>query len=455
MKKTIAKRLLVTSTIFFISTHCEASEEMSLLDYSLNNASIFPAKDLCKTHFQVNDTPVRNAEAFRVIDHEFDKIHNRITFFDDNNNSIVVGSIDNVTGDLVEGETLVIDRPKTMGLEPITTYPLVPVGNGPEWGADQTRGSVIYYTKQDRYDPRNIFLTRAYQPDNIDSGAYFNPMAPWVIEEVPNSRGRYCAIASQEPDDLHAWIGYVKTTQGTDSEYHIDIAWSHDAPFKEDRPVDGIDLSNMTGGSPARKIPGRLEIAAIMLRDGQPQIARYNLENDEPVYISDYPACETAEDPDCQSVELNSVSVVAVPSQGPDAFVIYGIVNNNYIDPYFMADDSSDPVRLAQIRPELPSGSATQYIIDEENFIDEDGNPYLVFSMGTEPKNGSPGDIWIASPFATTPCGYRKVTADYAGDPTRKYDLDPLTLQGVDTFVYYQELDDSMNSVLRKAATGL
>ncbi|MEO0974264.1 MAG: hypothetical protein AAFX85_14320, partial [Pseudomonadota bacterium] len=92
-------------------------------------------------------------------------------------------------------------------------------------------------------------------------------------------------------------------------------------------------------------------------------------------------------------------------------------------------------------------------LVDEENIIDKAGEPYIVFTMGRAPTNGTAADIWIASPFAQRGCHYRRVSDDTL---LRRTDLDSLTIPDATTWVYFQDrtLADEP-AVLRRAFTGL
>ena len=409
-------------------------------------ASNFPPDDrLCGARFEPDERPVASLlpELRNVADHEFDPIGQRIVFTDDGGDArrVVVATIDPVDGDVRPDSIEFVDD-DGISLQ----CPGVPFGNGPEWGASATSGTALYYGKLDDGVP---VVARAQRTTSGE----------WFVERLAESAFRACAISSVEPDQPRTWLGLTRTLPNN-GRSPAELVWRLDEADPTERVVPGIEVSAITGGAPDRKVPGRLELAAAVLDDGgQPQIAQINLVTEEVTFISAYRRCATT-DLDCSDTELNSVSVIRVPRLGPNAFIFYGIVNNSFIDAYLVVDAPNwrAQLRLPAIRPDIPPDdprAALRFLIDEENFIDRRGVPFVVFSMGVGPNNGQAGDIWIASFLGRDPCRYRRITADEPGEVTQRVDLDSLTIPGTTTFVYFQRPLPNGDRVLFRAATGL
>ncbi|MEL6339892.1 MAG: hypothetical protein AAFP04_10150 [Myxococcota bacterium] len=403
--------------------------------------------------FIASERQVENLDGFEnVSDHEFDSENLRIVFTNSGPEErvIVAGQIDPTTGDVQSTETVDGDNL-------FQTCPGLPFGNGPEYGVSD-EGSALYYAKSET-DPDaglpNPYLVRARrvsgESSDIDGTGF------WSIERLPDSDGRACVLSSIEPESPETWLVHTRSQLDLDNQLLTEFVWRFDEEVPVETPVFGVNAQDISGGSPGRKVPGRLElVAAVDDEFGQTQIARVDLATGITESISTYEACDADGDGECEPTALNSVSVVAVPKLGDDVYLYYGIINDSFIDAYLVKGvigETAETVQLPPIRPESRLG--VDFIVDEENLLDPDENPIIIFSMGDAASNGSAGDVWIANPFAEEPCRYRKVSEDDGAAIVSRTDLDSLTIPGETSYVYFHRKPDADRTVLFRAETGL
>lgn len=411
----------------------------------ITSLTVPAAPYLCGTGFVIDDRRVTdpNDSRISVNDHEVDPVHLRLTFLNEGagtaDGKVIVVSVNPEDG------TLMPDTVQVIGANSTGVCPGLPFGNGPEWARSTTRGIEVYFHQKDANGVP--FLARATQRPGRDGG--FDRGADWDVNPVPQSEYRSCVLPSFNENDPYPLLPYVKMEPGNTPEG----VWRIDTDNFVETATPGIGFSTITGGSPFRLIPGRQQgVIAVKDAAGQVQMARADLLTGVITNITSYIPC-SASDPTCTPVNLNSVNVVRAPKLGPDALVFYTIVNNSYFDVYLSVTEGQVQY-LGKVRPPVPPTGTNPFVLNEENILDKTGEPFIIVNMASNKTNPpKSSEIWLASPFATSNCNYRKVSG--AGNYARS-DLDSLTIPGKTTYVYYHEVMPlTGRSVMHRTATGL
>lgn len=411
----MTRSTLFTSSLILGAVACSSVGEPSP---PIEGARSFGLESMCGGDLVVDDVAL-TSDATDINDLEVDYDNDRIALLANPGAKIVVAAVDATTGNLTQ--RVVVDGTGKATLR----CGEIGIGNGPEWARSQ-RGSELYFNYV-----TNGTAAIARATERTDGS--------WSVNVLPGSEGRSCALASYHRADAAPWLMYA--APGPMAAHAPVIAGAVESPIPE------VALTRATGASPARIVPGRREVVFAQDAGGQLQVARKELDTGRVDIVSAYAL---------GAVEIRSVSVVAAPKYGPDAYFFYANVIGSGFESgrldVFLSRGWGQNEKISELRP--PVTSANVVLTDDENFV-RNGESYVTIVMASAatnpPSAGQTSEIWIAHAEASEPCHYRRISGDA---PARRSDPEPMSL-ATGTFVYYREVAPNGNGVLHRAATGI
>lgn len=383
--------------------------------------------------FKIDDQKMKigpKERTWDISDIEFDHINKRVVFIENVSRDVVIRKINKSTGDW-DGDFITVDG---TGLATFSSIP-----NGPEWAVSE-RGIELYYIRKKNKSSKVDVIYRATEC-SCDSGC------TWDLTPLENSEGCGPVEPSKCKKFSYPRLLYVRNKAGW---------WCDDNPAlggldSHEVEVEGATRGEFVSGSPVRFIPDQ---RAVVMAYKDPGTSEMKL-----VWRDLTESCvkETVLHTYEAGTTIVSVGAIRAPNRndnrGP-AYILYALVNHLQIDSYLVRLIAGRPVPEGEYTLRPPPSPPNKYLIDDENFVASDNEPYISVTKGDskvdKPENS---EIWVISAFPAGAPLYRRVTREL-NESRKRRDPEPLQLDG-GTFIYYRERNVKGRHILRRAATGL